>query len=186
MKKRKVTWRFALIIFVVFVMFISKGIKEHRNDLMREKLYLYLLEEENQSEVFNTAVALNGGKTANTCVYFVSEALRRNNIMIPEYTCNTSQLISELRSIGWTKKGDYEKLGPGDIVFTTDTAGNSDGVPTHTYIFMEWVEEGSYDYAYICDNQANEYGSTYHIRNIKKPDEVDGSTKEAFSFFMRP
>ena len=112
------------------------------------------------------------GKTANTCVYFVSEALRKIDIPVPEGICNTSQLISVLEERRWKKDANYKNLKPGNIVFTTDVAGNKNGTPTHAYIFMGWVEEGSYDYAYICDNQAKDYGGqTYHIRNIKSPDD---------------
>ena len=177
------------ILFLIVVCIIVNEwlIKPHRDAQLLEQLYQYMLETENQTEVFHAAVAQNGGKTLNTCVYFVSEALRENGIPIPEGTCNTSQLISVLEKKRWKKNRDYKNLKPGNIVFTTDAAGNPDGKPTHTYIFMEWVDEGNYNYAYICDNQVNDYnGQAYHIRNIKNPDKVNGAEKEAFGFFMRP
>ena len=60
-------------------------------------------------------------------------------------------------------------------------------MPSHTYIFMDWVEEGNFDYAYICDNQAKDYNNQiYHIRNIAIVDKANGFTKDAFSFLMRP
>lgn len=47
------------------------------------------------------------------------------------------------------------------------------------------VEEGKYDYAYICDNQAKDYeGKIYHTRNIKNIKNIKNSQKEPFSFFM--
>jgi hypothetical protein len=52
---------------------------------------------------------------------------------------------------------------------------------------MGWVKEGSYDNAYICDNQAKDYDNEiYHIRNIKDRANVNGITKDAFSFFLKP
>jgi hypothetical protein len=132
-------------------------------------------------------MSLNEGKSSNACVYFVSEVLRKTDYSIPDSTCNTAQMVSLLKEKGWNKNSDYKKLKPGDICFSTDYSGSNSGKPTHTYIFMGWVEEGSYEYAYICDNQAKDYeGKTYHVRNIKNKDTVKGITKEAFSFFMRP
>lgn len=50
---------------------------------------------------------------------------------------------------------------------------------------MSWAEEGKYDYAYVCDNQAKDYrGKIYHIRNIKKTENINNYQKEPFSFFM--
>lgn len=187
MKRIRKLLRFIILLLIVFLVLDRQFIKPQRGARLREQLYQYMLQEENQVEVFNTAVGLNGGKTQNTCVYFVSEALRRNDVPVSEATCNTSQLISVLKERRWKKDKNYKNLKPGDIVFTTDAAGNKNGIPTHAYIFMGWVDQGSYDYAYICDNQANNYeGKIYHIRNIKKSDEIDGAVKEAFSFFMRP
>jgi hypothetical protein len=46
---------------------------------------------------------------------------------------------------------------------------------------MKWVDPGSFDYAYICDNQGNEYGNNvYHKRNIDFATE----TKDALSYFL--
>ena len=186
-KKRRKAIRRILTLVVACVIVNKWLIKPQRDAQRREQLYQYMLEKGNQTEVFHSATELNGGETLNTCVYFVSEALRENDIPIPEGTCNTSQLISVLEKKHWRKNRDYKELKPGNIVFTTDAAGNKDGKPTHTYIFMEWVDEGDYDYAYICDNQINDYdGQAYHIRNIRKPDTVNRAVKEAFSFFMRP
>lgn len=152
-----------------------------------KKVYNYLKDENNQRKVYNKAVKLNGGDSANTCVYFVSEVLRRNGISIDESTCNTEQLINILKDKGWKKINNYKELEPGDLCFTTDSLGNKKGISSHTYIFMGWVEEGSFDYAYICDNQAKDYNNqVYHIRNIAVVDDANGFTKDAFSFFMRP
>lgn len=154
---------------------------------LRKRMFSYMKNESNQQEVYQAAIALNGGKSANTCVYFLSEVLRRNGIDIPKSTANTSQILSILKGMGWKKDTDYRNLKPGDIGFTTDAYGDKNGIPTHTYIFMGWVEEGNYEYAYIVDNQAKDYNNqVYHISNIKNVGEANGYTKEAFSFFMKP
>jgi hypothetical protein len=154
---------------------------------LREKIYNFLKIEKNQAKVFNRAIALNEGTSANACVYFVSEVLRKNNIEVSEETCNTDQILSILQEKGWKKEYDYKKLKPGDLCFTTDASGDKYGSPTHAYIFMGWVNEYNYDYAYICDNQAKDYSNkVYHIRNIKYTVNQDGLTKDAFSFFMKP
>ena len=160
---------------------------EASDTYLAKSVFSYMKEENNQKEIHKAAMELNYGESANACVYFVSEALRRNGISIPKEICNTQQLTALLKNNGWKKYKDYKALEPGDLCFTTDHLGNKEGVPTHTYIFMAWVEEGNYDYAYICDNQAKDYdGNTYHIRNIKDIDKANGFTKDAFSFFMRP
>ena len=152
----------------------------------RERIYKFLQKDKNRREVFAVAVDLNGGSSENTCVYFIAEVLRKNNYPISKDTCNTTQIISILENKGWKKESDYKKLKPGDICFTTDYTGSKKGTPTHTYVFMGWVKEGSYDYAYICDNQAKDYeNKVYHIRNIKNRVEINGLTKDAFSFFMK-
>lgn len=153
----------------------------------QKAVFSYMNKEKNQKEVLTEAINLNGGKSSNACVYFVSEVLRRNGVEVPKDICNTSQLISYLSKEGWKKDISYSNLKPGDLCFTTDSLGNKSGTPTHTYIFMGWVKEGSFDYAYICDNQAKDYeDKIYHIRNIKIVDEANGFSKDAFSFFMRP
>ncbi len=184
-RKKAILW---IIFFIVACLIVNKCVIQPQRDArLKEQLHQYMTVRENRLEVFNSAIAKNDGKTLNTCVYFVSEALRDNDIPIPEGTCNTTQLISALEDRGWRKYESYQNLEPGDIVFTTDTAGNRDGKPTHCYIFMEWTEDGGYDHAYICDNQATDYdGKLYHIRNIRNPEEVNGMMKEAFAFFMKP
>jgi hypothetical protein len=179
------------IVTVLFFIGVSKfdGViaKKIGEDVhLRESIYSYMKQEKNQEKVFNAAIALNDGRSSNACVYFVSEVLRRNDVDIPKRICNTRQLISVLNERGWIKDKNYKNLKPGDICFTTDGAGNKSGIPTHTYVFMGWVEEGSYDYAYILDNQAKDYDNKiYHVRNIKNVDKVNGFTKDAFSFFMK-
>lgn len=152
---------------------------------LRENIYNSMLDSKTRTKTYNEAVKLNGGTSANTCVYFISEVLRINGMKIDDSICNTTQLLGIMKKEGYKKETDYKKLMPGDICFTTDEKLNKNGTPTHTYIFMAWKEDGKYDYAYICDNQAKDYaGNIYHIRNITKTDAKKGNQKEPFSFFM--
>ena len=142
---------------------------------LQKNLYSYLSDEDNRNSVLNRAIELHGGNTSNNCVYFASEALRRAGLTdLPEEVCNTVQFTSQLLQRGWTKCKDLAQLRPGDICFTTNG-------PSHTYTFMEWCHPESYDYAYICDNQANEYGgNVYHKRNV----DFATALKEAIDYFM--
>jgi len=180
---------FMLTIVLLFVKVKNNGtqVAKPQQDNLRERIYFYMKDKKNQNDVYKTAIALNGGKSANTCVYFLSEVLRRNNITIPKQTANISQIMAILNKMGWKKDTDYKNLQSGDIGFTTDSYGNKNGIPTHTYIFMGWIKEGNYDFAYIVDNQAKDYDNqVYHKVNIKNVGEANGNTKEAFSFFMKP
>lgn len=157
----------------------------YKNNL-RQNIYNYLIDKNNRVASYMEGVKLNSGSSANTCVYFVSDVLRKNNVKVPEDVGNTSQLLSYLKKRGWRKDFDYKKLKPGDLCFTTDEKGNRDGIPTHTYVFMKWVKAGSYEYAYICDNQSKDYeNKVYHIRNIKNRGSANGTDKDAFAFFMK-
>jgi len=136
------------------------------------KLVSYLTPAGNVSSVLNRAVALHGGDASNTCVYFSSEAMRRIGVSVPEYICNTRQYLSYLKSNSWVSTYDITKLTPGSVCFTTNDWA---GYPTHTFVFMGWVNPGDYSRAYIADNQ----GNTVHVRNM-------GATyyTDAFAYFM--
>lgn len=152
---------------------------------LEEKLFSLMSDSNNRAEIYKEAIKLNNGSSENTCVYFMGEALRRVGEDIPYSVCNTKELLSILNKYRWEKEEDYKKLKKGDICFTTDEALDKNGIPSHTYIFMKWKEEGSYDYAYICDNQAKDYeGKIYHLRNIIKVEKFKGNQKEPFSFFI--
>ncbi|MGH4123229.1 MAG: hypothetical protein ACREV6_09930 [Clostridium sp.] len=184
MKKPKLI--IVVLVVTSLAIIFSKIIKQNAQAegiYLSQNVYNYLETGSNQRAVYSRAIKLNQGSTANTCVYFMSEVLRENNIMLPMETSNTQQLIPLLTEKGFEKQRDYKKLRPGDICFTTD---DNKGFPTHTYVFMKWVKEGNYDYAYICDNQAKDYkGKVYHIRNINVVTKANGADKDAFSFFMR-
>lgn len=177
-----------LVITSIAIMFLKNIMPDiqERNLHLNNDIYNFLQDKGNRIDVYSESVELNKGSSENTCVYFLSEVLRRNNLKVPVEISNTQQIISLLKEKGFKKYSNYEKLMPGDICFTTNDNGNKNGFPTHTYIFMKWVNKGNYDYAYICDNQAKDYkGKVYHIRNINVVTKSNGFDKDAFAFFMR-
>lgn len=188
MMKRINLFMATLIIIFLAVVIVDKIVIQNSSELdLTDKIYEFMKDSSNQQNVFNEAKGLNANSSSNACVYFVSEVLRENNVQISKDVANTAQLISTLKQKGWKKDIDYMDLERGDIVFTTDETGDKNGVPSHVFVFMGWVNEGSYDYAYICDNQAKDYlNKIYHIRNIKNKAIVNGITKDAFSFFYSP
>ncbi|KAJ48869.1 hypothetical protein BD780_000330 [Clostridium tetanomorphum] len=179
-----------ILLGLLFVSILKNVIPDIKNNIISknyssENVHEFLMSKKNRQKTYLAAVDLNGGNSENTCVFFVSEVLRRNNYEVPKYMGNTGDFINFLNERGWKKQRNYKKLKPGDICFTTDEKGTTNGIPSHTYIFMGWVEGQKYDYAYICDNQAKDYDNqVYHIRNIRKVDTIKGLTKDAFSFFM--
>lgn len=190
-KSRLISIRFLIILILAFIA-LSNYLITHMifksnnyNYKISEDIHSFLTNSQNRIDAYDRAVSLNGGASANTCVYFISEVLRMNGEKIDQSICNTSQLLDIMKKEGWKVDRDYKNLKPGDICFTTDEALNKGGIPTHTYVFMGWKNPGRYDYAYICDNQAKDYnGKVYHIRNITKVETVKGNVKEPFSFFM--
>lgn len=145
---------------------------------LHKTLHDYLMNEDNRQSVMKRAIELHGGELSNNCVYFASEALRRSGIdNLPESVCNTVQLTNKLKGMGWSTSTDFSNLRPGDICFTKSYGWG----PTHTFVFMKWVNPGKYDYAYICDNQGNEYDNQiYHKRNVNFATE----TKDPTVYFM--
>ncbi|MDP4143697.1 MAG: hypothetical protein Q8936_04340 [Bacillota bacterium] len=153
-------------------------------------LYNYLNNKENCISVFNNAVKMNDGDVHDTCVFFLSEALRKVNINIPKSICftgryrgsmkNEQSVIKYLLDNGWKIDYNPKHLLPGDICFSIDKPGKDGGYPTHVYTFMGWSEEGSTDTAYIVDNQGYKFGgNNYHVRNITKK-----GPNDPFHFFM--
>lgn len=178
---------FVLVITTIAILF-SRNIKTYiqvQGRDLNQNVYSFLEDVVNRKNVYATAIELNQGSSANACVYFIAEVLRCNDSNVPKDIGSIEQIIGILEEMGWQKQRDYKNLMPGDICFTTDGKGDKNGVPTHTYVFMKWVTEGNYDYAYICDNQAKDYnGNVYHVRNINVVTKSNGFAKEAFSFFM--
>ncbi|MBK5240654.1 hypothetical protein [Clostridium sp.] len=152
------------------------GIKQTANGA---KLSAYLRSAANVTSVLNEAVRLHKlylpgdpYPEKNNCVYFSSEAMRRIGVNVPLRKCNTGQYLSYLRGNGWVSSFNIKHLTPGSICFTTNTGA---GYPTHTFVFMGWVNSGNYTLAYVADNQ----GNAVHVRNMGATRETD-----AFAFFM--
>lgn len=165
----------------------QSGTFKRKQSDVQSQLYSFLSVPSNREKVKNHVRALNRGHYHNACVYYTSEALRHVGVNLPKSVNHTGRpgkdrfkhrsLTQHLLKMGWKIEKDMTKLMPGDVCFTTN---GSLGAPTHAYIFMGWVKQGSYDYAYICDNQVYDYGSTYHKRNIR----IAIPEKEAFAYFM--
>ncbi|MGH4119607.1 hypothetical protein [Clostridium sp.] len=143
-------------------------------------IYKYLELEKNRISVLENAVKLNNGKQTGITVYLLSEILRANNYDIPNNTSTVNGLLKRLTSMGWKKNTDLNELKKGDICFTTDLP-EEPGSPSHTYIFMNWVEDGKTDYANIVDGQIQEFDKLLHERSIS----ILTPQKDKFSFFLR-
>lgn len=140
-------------------------------------LYNYLMNFNNRQDVLQRAIQLHGGDTSNNCVYYASEALRRSNVSVSTDTANTNQLTARLKDLDWKVSSDLSYLLAGDICFTK-SYGNG---PTHTYTFMKWLDPKNFNYAYVCDNQGDEYNNdALHTRPI----EYGTDTKDPISYFM--
>lgn len=185
---KKVGLIIVVLVITSIAIIFSKNIKTYvqgQGRDLNQNVYNFLEDVGNRKNVYAQAIQLNHGSSANTCVYFIAEVLRQNDFKVPVGIGNIAEIIDILEEKGWQKQRDYKNLKPGDICFTTDENGDKNGIPTHTYVFMKWVKEGNYDYAYICDNQAKDYkGNVYHIRNINVITKSNGFDKDAFSFFM--
>jgi len=143
------------------------------------KLSAYLRSAANVSSTLNEAVRLHKlhlpsdpYPTKNNCVLFSSTAMRRIGVNVPSYMVNTKGYLSYLASNGWKRSYGIKNMTPGTIAFTTNTGA---GYPTHTFVFMGWVNSGNHTLAYVADNQ----GNAVHVRNMGATRETD-----AFAFFM--
>jgi hypothetical protein len=179
MRKKNLFILYILVLLISLSSFASKATAAtEKQSKLQTSLYNYLTIPANRKSIEKSARRLNRGNHHNTCVYFVSESLRRVGLMVPKSVCNTRQLVPFLKSKGWKVSYNLQELKPGDICFTTN---NALGSPSHAHVFMGWVKSGSTDYAYIVDNQSIDYnGNTYHIRNIRKK----LRDKDATRFFM--
>jgi len=144
------------------------------------KIYEYLNIEANRTSILAKSVALNKGSQKGVTVYLLSEILRSNDVAIPANTSSVDVLMKNLISMGWKKNTDLSKLEKGDICFTTDMPDRA-GVPSHTYVFMDWVTPGKTDYGNICDGQLEGTTDILHKRNVS----VTTTQKDKFSFFLR-
>ncbi|MGH4140167.1 hypothetical protein [Clostridium sp.] len=145
-----------------------------------QKVYEFLNIKTNRLSSLKKAIQLNGGSKTGTTVYVLSEVLRSNAIAVPKDTSTVKQLVIDLTALGWNKNTDVTKLEKGDICFTTHMPNKAD-TPSHSYVFMGWIEDGKTDYANICDGQIQNNGDILHKRNIS----ISVDDKDKFSFFLR-
>jgi hypothetical protein len=145
----------------------------------KNNIYEYLSVEKNRVSDLDKAVKLNNGNQTGLTVYLLAEILRANNYEIPTNTYTVNGLVERLTSMGWKKNTDFNELEKGDICFTTDLP-EEPGTPSHTYIFMGWVEDGKTDYANIVDGQIQEFDKVLHKRSIS----ISTPQKDKFSFFL--
>lgn len=137
------------------------------------KVASYLQSDSNVDSVGHTAVALHGGDQSNNCVYFSSEALRRVGVNVPLSMANTKRYVPYLKSTGWKQNFNIGSIAPGNIAFTTnDVTGN----PSHTFVFLDWVNPDDHTEAYVADNQS----SGVHVRSM-----VATFLTDAFAFFFK-
>jgi hypothetical protein len=142
-------------------------------------IYEYLNVEDNRVSALEKAVKLNNGNQTGLTVYLLAEILRDNTYDIPTNTSTVNGLLERLTSMGWKKNTDFNELEKGDLCFTTDLP-EEPGSPSHTYIFMGWVEDGKTDYANIVDGQIQEFNKVLHKRSIS----ISTPQKDKFSFFL--
>lgn len=133
----------------------------------------YLNSNYNINSVLTRAIQLHDGNTSNNCVFFSSEVLRRLGYNVPLYMANTETYVPYLLNNGWSPYCSVDQLAVGDICFTIN---NSTGYPTHTFIFMGWVNPNNHNMAYVVDNQSH----YIHIRSM-----VQTSDYDQFSFCVR-
>jgi hypothetical protein len=142
----------------------------------------FLDDRQNGKLVGDRALAINGGTWTNACVITASEALRQLDCDIPRSTDHTTELIRDLSRRGFVKSQDFAAIQPGAVCFTTDANGKVGNNPTHTFIFLSWVEEGV---MWIYDNQVSDYGSQYHERRLERHQLNDkpSSVKDATAYY---
>ncbi|MGK0469275.1 hypothetical protein [Clostridium sp.] len=145
----------------------------------KNNIYEYLNVEKNRVSDLEKSIKLNNGNKTGLTVYLLAEILRANDYDIPTDTSTVDGLLENLTSKGWKKNTNLNELEKGDVCFTTDLP-QTPGTPSHTYIFMSWVEDGKTDYANIVDGQIKEFDKVLHKRSIS----ISTPQKDKFSFFL--
>jgi hypothetical protein len=105
------------------------------------------------------------GTTRNGCVAFVSTALRRLGLPVPQDGVDadghgvsriTIALARHLEAaLHWRRIDDPAALQPGDLVFTTDHPCCV-GIPEHVFVFAAWHDRARMQ-ALAIDNQGRRY-----------------------------
>jgi hypothetical protein len=96
----------------------------------------------------------------NGCVAFVSTALRRVGVAVPERGLRDGEGVSRItraltgfleEELGWRRITHTRELRPGDLVFTSD-APCCPGYPAHVFVFEGWRSRAR-GIALATDNQ---------------------------------
>ena len=144
--------------------------KIYNNSDIASKLVSYLSSGTNIINTKAEAISLHDGINENTCVYFSSTALRAVGINVPLSMCNTGEYTNFLQSLGLIQDYNINSLYPGNICFSVNCGEN---YPTHTYVFIGWVDPFDHTIAYVADNQDD----TVHKRSM-----IDAPGIDAFHY----
>ncbi|SMC20925.1 hypothetical protein SAMN02745134_01149 [Clostridium acidisoli DSM 12555] len=145
--------------------------KVYNDTNIASKLVSFLSFQDNLNMAEGQAVQLHNGDFHNNCVYFSSSVLRDIGINVPISMANTEHYVPFITSLGWTKDYDINNLYPGNICFTVS---DGTGYPTHTFIFMGWVNPFDHTLAYVADNQDNKI----HVRSMIDAPGIDATSFE--------
>lgn len=133
----------------------GEGLKENPN----ERLLSFYTNKSNYDVVAKEVWQWTGLKK-DTCVAYMSTALRHSNVFIPRDVKIEGYSVSLVtrafskylqNTYGWKKVTSMDDLKPGDIVFTKDHP-QYPGFPWHTYMFQSW-HDVSKKIALAVDNQ---------------------------------
>ncbi len=144
--------------------------KVYNNTNFASTIVSFLNIQSNLNLAEGQALNLHNGVSSNNCVYFSSSVLRDIGINVPTGMANTQHYVPFIAAQGFVKDNNVDDLYPGNICFTVS---DGTGYPTHTFIFMGWVNPFDHTLAYVADNQSN----VIHIRSM-----IDAPGIDAFSF----
>lgn len=157
-------------------------VEEPKKEVAENSIYTYCLAKENMDKVYNNSVAINNNDNKGITAIFIAEILRQNGIPVPTTVNNTKALAESLQVLGWQMYDKPDQMQKGDVVFTTHLS-NMPGYPSHVYIFLNWVQEGVYTDAYICDSLREfNNGEWVHKRNVT----YETENQQKMIFYMRP
>jgi hypothetical protein len=123
------------------------------------RLHRYLARAENDRSVRREVLVWHR-TMRNGCVAFVSTALRRVGVAVPERGLRDGEGISRItraltgfleEELGWRRITHTRDLLPGDLVFTSD-APCCPGYPAHVFVFEGWTSR-AHGIALATDNQ---------------------------------
>jgi len=123
------------------------------------RLHRYLSRADNDRSVRHEVLAWHR-TMRNGCVAFVTTALRRIGVPVPERGLRDGEGVSRItralsgfleEELGWRRITHTRLLRPGDLVFTSD-APCCPGYPAHVFVFEGWRSRAR-GIALATDNQ---------------------------------